>query len=772
MEGAHKKYMKTMLATSHMKNMDQVYQGFHSLPNPYKHVNGFEMRMWNRNGTITTPWYEEDFVEEYYKEDRDFHMVLDLPGDIQDQVGSGSLVIELDIDTRDEEGWLEQLTYKEVKEGEPATPYNYTLYKAEKTWPEAEEECKRDGGHIASVTSKELDEKLIGVAAGKLVWYGGRRQSGKWSWSDDSTWEYTKWHVNIFSREPAQPDGGDDSCVVSRGKHGWFDEPCTQSSFPFICQVEHGALRGQTTVNLVYTKEQLGFSSFHVWYKYRAASKQLLESWKEQRMTGFKLSWRIENENPPLIATISEVGRSLQTPGLGGSSLVEPVDHKYKAVLTIPEDFPQKIGNGSLVIELDIDVREDDEVNYVTMNYKLQRAYKTWAQADAHCRSKGGELVSIHSEEDQETALKAAAGHPVWLGGRRKPLEEQWGWSDDSTWDFTNWKNGRGDTDDKYLVILASGEWLEGESYNAAYFLCNEFSEAMAIKKNGLTRLELKGSFFPFFLTLKSPRMSNSSADKRRMSGFTLNWFVEDSNGTRLTEKLPPRAEDWKQDVQQASEYKEPLLADMVQLARKLRMENMTSEQIKDKVIREKMQNISILADESLCSYDQIKSQKLDSTISKLVSFTDEEETKGLETAVDNETGLELFHAVRYCPSSMVIKLFRFVDELLSTQSSGTIIQTFVNLFRSKDLEDLTSFGLAKEFYLVLASTLQLQYGNILLATSPKSQIQSVIDNDWPFFTNSTDLVKSCLKGLGCNKLQDVIQNLSIKQSIKDILST
>ena len=110
----------------------------------------------------------------------------------------------------------------------------------------------------------------------------------------------------------------------------------------------------------------------------------------------------------------------------------------------------------------------------------------------------------------------------------------------------------------------------------------------------------------------------------------------------------------------------------------------------------------------------------------------------------------------------MVIKLFMFVDELLSTQSSRTIILTFVNLFRSSDITDVTSFVLAKEFYFVLASALQLQYGNILLATASKSEIQSVIDNDWPFFTNSTDLVKTCLEDLGCNKLQEFIQNLGI----------
>ena len=61
-------------------------------------------------------------------------------------------------------------------------------------------------------------------------------------------------------------------------------------------------------------------------------------------MTGFRLSWRIENENPPLIATISEVGRSIQTPGLG-DSIVKPADHKYKAILKIPDDLPQKNKN-------------------------------------------------------------------------------------------------------------------------------------------------------------------------------------------------------------------------------------------------------------------------------------------------------------------------------------------------------------------------------------------------------------------------------------------
>ena len=67
------------------------------------------------------------------------------------------------------------------------------------------------------------------------------------------------------------------------------------------------------------------------------------------------------------------------------------------------------------------------------------------------------------------------------------------------------------------------------------------------------------------------------------------------------------------------------------------------------------------------------------------------------------------------------------------------------------------------EFYEILATTLNLEYGNILLATSTKSQLQAVIDNDWPFFTNNTDLVKICLLDSDCGVIQDIIQDLGIE---------
>ena len=77
MEASQRDYIKKMVAISNLGNMDQVYQGHHSLPKPYK-TSAFEIKMWNLNGTITSPYYGGEFVEEYYKKDREIHIVLEL----------------------------------------------------------------------------------------------------------------------------------------------------------------------------------------------------------------------------------------------------------------------------------------------------------------------------------------------------------------------------------------------------------------------------------------------------------------------------------------------------------------------------------------------------------------------------------------------------------------------------------------------------------------------------------------------------------------------
>ena len=117
------------------------------------------------------------------------------------------------------------------------------------------------------------------------VWLGGRKELGQWNWSDNSTWGFNNWG---YSREVGRVDG----CLESFDGR-WYDVSCGGEK-SFICQLEATLMRGvEQTVK--YKEEMLGFSSFHVWYEYKAASQKLLDIWADKRMTGFQLSWRIEH---------------------------------------------------------------------------------------------------------------------------------------------------------------------------------------------------------------------------------------------------------------------------------------------------------------------------------------------------------------------------------------------------------------------------------------------------------------------------------------------
>ena len=156
-------------------------------------------------------------------------------------------------------------------------------------------------------------------------------------------------------------------------------------------------------------------------------------------MTGMNFSWKVENASVIWRTNISEFGRSIQTPKLG--EIFKPgedsVDHFYSASLTGPGGFQRAHNNTTLVVEVKLDIKQGDDLTW-TSNYKLYGPGKNLVDADAHCKSQGGQLASIHSEQDHARAVEAAEGNSVLLGGRREKVLG-WRWSDNSTWDFTNW---------------------------------------------------------------------------------------------------------------------------------------------------------------------------------------------------------------------------------------------------------------------------------------------------------------------------------------------
>jgi hypothetical protein len=61
--------------------------------------------MWNSSGKYQTPFFKEKIGENDFKDDKILHIILDFPKTLAYQVGSGSIEIQLEVDTRVAEGW-------------------------------------------------------------------------------------------------------------------------------------------------------------------------------------------------------------------------------------------------------------------------------------------------------------------------------------------------------------------------------------------------------------------------------------------------------------------------------------------------------------------------------------------------------------------------------------------------------------------------------------------------------------------------------------------
>ena len=151
-ESSHEEFATHMLSSV---DPEMIAEGSQSVPVPYG-KNGFETLQWKDSGSIKTPWYGEEFNEEYYLRDKYHHRVLDFPKDLADQVGKGTLLIELEIDTQVEDGWDEWVGYKEGSK--------YKLYQEKKTQYEAKRHCQEEGGHLASILSEWENSQVAQVA--------------------------------------------------------------------------------------------------------------------------------------------------------------------------------------------------------------------------------------------------------------------------------------------------------------------------------------------------------------------------------------------------------------------------------------------------------------------------------------------------------------------------------------------------------------------------------------------------------------------------------
>ena len=142
------------------------------------------------------------------------------------------------------------------------------------------------------------------------AWIGGRHEMGIWKWADGSVWNYTNWDYH----------GGDaigESCLMQIDGGQWAYKPCNKHQ-DYVCQYKTHKISGTTSLSLRFEKEKIHFTSFNMFYNYENINSDKLYSWIDKRMTGFQITWSIENQYPPMKMTTNEVGKSVQTPSIAG----------------------------------------------------------------------------------------------------------------------------------------------------------------------------------------------------------------------------------------------------------------------------------------------------------------------------------------------------------------------------------------------------------------------------------------------------------------------
>ncbi|XP_078594434.1 collectin-10-like [Branchiostoma floridae x Branchiostoma japonicum] len=116
----------------------------------------------------------------------------------------------------------------------------YKAFRIEKTFSDAAESCREDGGTLAMPRDVDTNEFLVSLHNNhddERYWIGlhDQREEGNFEWVDGSALgDFDYWG-------PGEPDGSGD-CVYSATdqKYGqWLNGPCS-SEFHFFCQVALG----------------------------------------------------------------------------------------------------------------------------------------------------------------------------------------------------------------------------------------------------------------------------------------------------------------------------------------------------------------------------------------------------------------------------------------------------------------------------------------------------------------------------------------------------
>ena len=335
-------------------NLMGLYEGQISLPEA-KGEYTFAIRSSQHEGSFATPEYGTgNYSSGFYSKFHHHHYKLDLHN-IVSLVGTGSLVISIEtLDAMEEWSFSRQ-------------EHSVVLYEQHLNFSEARVFCKGLGGHLASVRSKVeqdlvMDEAQLSQDAYVLLGGSDQEKEGLWRWTDGNLQTYTNWQKGKQSSKPW--DRNSNCLFMSTNTGKWFDLSCSKES-SFLCRVEPPRVHGNKT--FVINSTNMSLHPFNLWW---TNSPKVNES----KSPGLRLSWHLNEPSMlgDMKAFATGISGQISTPGFGTRIRLDQkqMTETYYASVGLPTNITDVIGDGSLVVDIDVENPETGRVGSLKNSQK------------------------------------------------------------------------------------------------------------------------------------------------------------------------------------------------------------------------------------------------------------------------------------------------------------------------------------------------------------------------------------------------------------------
>ncbi|XP_073347649.1 macrophage mannose receptor 1-like [Pagrus major] len=408
----------------------------------------------------------------------------------------------------------------------PWIPYNghcFRLDRTQKTWSDAQRECRNRGGDLVSIHNVEEQGFVIsqlGYESTDELWIGlnDRKTERLFDWIDHSTVSFTSWE---FGKPATSTEIKD--CVLIRGENGnWADHVC-EEKHGFICMKMSAS---KSTGDEVVQNEgcKTGWRRYGS-YCYFIATDTLTFSGARSacRRSGSYLA-DVSNgvDNAFLVSLVGMKPRQHFWLGLSNSrnggrfvwtnkdtvrythwnaempgrqqGCVAMITGHYAGLWDVlPCSNEEKyickhLAEGAALtptpplatLECPFGWTRMKSSNNCLKIFSERSSFgRTWFEARDFCRTIGGDLASFHSHDDL-TVLKESHIYNFWIGLRAPDPVTGYVWSDGSPVQFQHWYQGEPDNKNhvESCVVLnlfridSGGSWSDVHCEQSHQWLC------------------------------------------------------------------------------------------------------------------------------------------------------------------------------------------------------------------------------------------------------------------------------------------------------------